>query len=924
MSSSSPRAVSMMIGTLLWLRSRLQTSSPSRRGSMTSSTTRSTGLLAEPAERLLAVAGLDDRVAVPLERIREQGLDRFLVVDEENCRRVGHRSVRAGPRLAGAPTIARRWKRLGPGRAVAGCVAALLNALLTHGSCAWASSSSCPRFSRSCSPSRQRERFRGRRSTRSSTRSPRRRSREHALDRVPVPRSRAPRVPPEQRAGIARPSPRSASRPRRTSGRGPRGPRLGRASQHRHHRARVARRRRSSLVAHRDNAGSRRAARRQRVRNRGAHRARARIRAAGDRARPPAAAHARARVDRRRRVRWRRREPLRATVAARATAPSPSSCSTVSGPRPTTAGDRRGRARVSGSRARSDSGRAHRRGDRRRARRCPPSRRSSSTSAFRSHSASRVDSSRMDVAAVTLTTSEPGDHAASVGDPTRNRERLGQLGRATEALVSSLDASVGRRISHARQPLLRRPRCERLDGAARRSSSASFRSHSASSICSFAPSARGSRSHPRCARCGTRLGVRALRRPARLARRARPASSRRARRSRSRRTTSLLDEPADRRRSLFCWSRFVLGWLVGAAASCRVEAGAPDERLAGFAVALALARARRDRRLRSRSRTPSSSCCRRSTRGSGSRSTPALAARILLFAVGLARAGRRLVLLASELGLSVPEAALYVLGLFDRRLPVARRRRSSGSSGQQPPPRSARSRSDATHRTPAGWSRLPPGRIRRVARAGALVEREEADATRRLRARRRPAERGRARPLPPRGRSCATPGRRSARARIASPSRCRRRARTNSSRCGFRRNGAPSTPVRVARLRVRAPCRARSAGRTKTSAPTSDDTGFPGSPKTSVSPAHAERERLPGLDRDAPEDLLDAELGSDTSNEVVRTHRDAARGDEHVRLEARRDRLPMSVRRRPRRRAGPRRRRLRVASAAAIIARFDS
>ena len=34
--------VSMMIGTLLWLRSLLQTSSPSRRGSITSSTTRST------------------------------------------------------------------------------------------------------------------------------------------------------------------------------------------------------------------------------------------------------------------------------------------------------------------------------------------------------------------------------------------------------------------------------------------------------------------------------------------------------------------------------------------------------------------------------------------------------------------------------------------------------------------------------------------------------------------------------------------------------------------------------------------------------------------------------------------------------------------------------------------------------------------
>ena len=56
------------------------------------------GLLAEPAERLFAVTRLDDVVAVPLERVREQGLDRFLVVDEENCRSGGHRSVRAGSR----------------------------------------------------------------------------------------------------------------------------------------------------------------------------------------------------------------------------------------------------------------------------------------------------------------------------------------------------------------------------------------------------------------------------------------------------------------------------------------------------------------------------------------------------------------------------------------------------------------------------------------------------------------------------------------------------------------------------------------------------------------------------------------------------------------------------------------------------------
>jgi Peptidase family M28 len=50
-----------------------------------------------------------------------------------------------------------------------------------------------------------------------------------------------------------------------------------------------------------------------------------------------------------------------------------------------------------------------------------------------------------EIAAVTLTTSEPGDPAIPAGDPGSavGVERLGELGRATEALLSSLDASVG-------------------------------------------------------------------------------------------------------------------------------------------------------------------------------------------------------------------------------------------------------------------------------------------------------------------------------------------------------------------------------------------------------------------------------------------------------------------------------------------------
>jgi len=50
-----------------------------------------------------------------------------------------------------------------------------------------------------------------------------------------------------------------------------------------------------------------------------------------------------------------------------------------------------------------------------------------------------------DLAAVTLTTRDPGDPSIPAGDPATSLDTrsLGQLGRATESLLSSLDASVG-------------------------------------------------------------------------------------------------------------------------------------------------------------------------------------------------------------------------------------------------------------------------------------------------------------------------------------------------------------------------------------------------------------------------------------------------------------------------------------------------
>ena len=52
--------------------------------------------------------------------------------------------------------------------------------------------------------------------------------------------------------------------------------------------------------------------------------------------------------------------------------------------------------------------------------------------------------------------------------------------------------------------------------------------------------------------------------------------------------------------------------------------------------------------------------------------------------------------------------------------------------------------------------------------------------------------------------------------------------------------------------------------------------GVPRQPEDERRATHAERDRLPGFDRDPPEDLFDAELGLDSPNEVVRADRDTA------------------------------------------------
>ena len=91
MSISSSLAVSMMIGTWLRLRIRRQTSIPSSFGQHDVEDDEVEPLLGEPVERIAAVLGRDHVVALLAQRIAEQGLNRLLVVDEQDAGRHGVR-----------------------------------------------------------------------------------------------------------------------------------------------------------------------------------------------------------------------------------------------------------------------------------------------------------------------------------------------------------------------------------------------------------------------------------------------------------------------------------------------------------------------------------------------------------------------------------------------------------------------------------------------------------------------------------------------------------------------------------------------------------------------------------------------------------------------------------------------------------------
>ena len=145
----------------------------------------------------------------------------------------------------------------------------------------------------------------------------------------------------------------------------------------------------------------------------------------------------------------------------------------------------------------------------------------------------------------------------------------------------------------------------------------------------------------------------------------------------------------------------------------------------------------------------------------------------------------------------------------------------------------------------SGSGRGPLGR-RRLTRRPTTSEARGNGPRRLHRALRLRAVRGRARPPQRFARSCATPARPAARG-----PRARRRAVTARARARRAPDFAgPRSPARPARTRgpgSRAPCSASTAGRTNSSKHTSDDTGLPGRPNTSVSPRTPNEIGFPGF-----------------------------------------------------------------------------
>ena len=448
MSSSSSRAVSMMIGTVLDARSRLQTSSPSSFGSIRSSTTRSTCSRANRVERLLAVARLDHAEAVALERVREELLDGVLVVDEQDGGGVGHRQ-RLPAHVGLRAYYSHGWRRSRPvyarRRPRRGSLERPVNGRLYRGTWLLVGAPAAHRcLQRARAPSRCRRRSDRcrRRSTRRRgcrARGRARRASTRTACRAPPARwapaawlrraARALRAEAPQTDRFARGDPRDAACERSRTSRD---------------RRRDARPTTIVVMAHRDNNGAGPGRERQRLGHRGADRARARVRHARRRARRASA----------RRTRSSSSRPTAARSAASARSASPSthrgagrrgrSTSTaIAGrgpPRLVIAGDRAAaRRRRRSSRPRRSACSSRPADGRARAERPRPADRPR----LPVHaSTSRGRSSARGIPAVTMTTGGERPPAAFADRPTRlDRERARRSSAARRRqLLGSLDS----------------------------------------------------------------------------------------------------------------------------------------------------------------------------------------------------------------------------------------------------------------------------------------------------------------------------------------------------------------------------------------------------------------------------------------------------------------------------------------------------
>ena len=113
------------------------------------------------------------------------------------------------------------------------------------------------------------------------------------------------------------------------------------------------------------------------------------------------------------------------------------------------------------------------------------------------------------------------------------------------------------------------------------------------------------------------------------------------------------------------------------------------------------------------------------------------------------------------------------------------------------------------------------------------------------------------------------------------PLRRSRRTRTACSRSGLRLTAVAEHGLGLERrVRRSAPGARPAPAATNSENVTTAETGLPGSPNTSDRAAAAEPGRLAGLERDAPEHLLDAEVGERRLDVIVRADRYPA-GDDH-------------------------------------------